>query len=300
MGGGDSFTIRARRIVDARGPWESGGNVRLVRGSHLVMPRLTDSGNAIAHFGDDGRIIFVIPWGPDNRCSLVGTTDIDHAGTADDVAISDEEVRYLSGVVARLFPARAGLQPLAAYSSLRPLIAAANGDGSATAASRSHRIWMEPPGVLKITGGKYTTYRSMSEEAVDALIPELRGECETAVTPLGGNSPEQFRQDLLRAPQLAARFQRDPGGVTRLTRLFGNQTEPMLEAGGVIAWAVRHEMAQRLADVLFVSTYWGHENLWTAARLQPLAREMGRRLGWDDARLEAEIALVLKLSRVPY
>lgn len=299
---GRRFDIRARRIVDARGPWEDSGSVRLVRGSHIILPGLARSGNAIAYFGGDGRIIFVIPWGPGNKLSLVGTTDIDHRGTPDEVRISNEEVAYLRGVAARLFPGEAGrAEPLAAYSSLRPLIVSGTGGGgpgSATAASRSHRIWIEN-GVLKITGGKYTTYRSMSEEAVDLLLPDTRGECKTAEVAVGGNAPEQFRSDLGQAPALAARYGRETAGVERLTRLFGRQTAPMLAAGGVVAWAVRHEMAQRLADVMFVSTYWGHEDQWTQEKLGPVAREMQKQLGWSEARVEEEIALTLDIARMP-
>ena len=293
---GRTFTIRTRRIVDARGPWEDSGNVRLVRGSHIVVPALNRSDNAIAYFGDDGRIIFVIPWGPGHRLSLVGTTDIDHAGTADNVRISNEEVRYLRGVVARLFPGQAGVDPVAAYSSLRPLIV--SGSSTATAASRSHKIWIDND-VLKITGGKYTTYRSMSEEAVDLLLPETRGDCETAALPVGGNSPEQFRFNLSQASSLATRYERETAGVAGLTRLFGRQTEAMLESGGVVTWAVRHEMAMRLADVMFVSTYWGHEEEWTGEKLEPVAREMQRRLGWSGERLQEEIRLTLDLARMP-
>ena len=294
---GEQFTIRAKRIVDARGPWEDSGSVRLVRGSHIVVPALNRSENAIAYFGDDGRIIFVIPWGPGHRLSLVGTTDIDHRGTADDVRISSEEVRYLQGVVSRLFPGRpAHAEPLAAYSSLRPLIV--SGSGSATTASRSHKIWIEN-GILKITGGKYTTYRSMSEEAVDLLLPETRGDCETAGLAVGGNTPEHLKLNLSEAPALAARYQREAADVASLTRLFGRQTAAMLESGGVLAWAVQHEMAMRLADVMFVSTYWGHEDNWTAAKLEPLAREMGRLHGWTAARVREEIDLTLGLARLP-
>ena len=294
---GRRFPIRARRIVDARGPWEDSGSVRLVRGSHIVVPGLNRSENAIAYFGEDGRIIFVIPWGPGNRLSLVGTTDIDHRGTADDVRISNEEVKYLRGVVRRLFPGEAGeAEPLAAYSSLRPLIV--SGSASATAASRSHKIWIED-GVLKITGGKYTTYRSMSEEAVDLLLPDTRGDCVTAEVAVGGNAPEQFRSDLAQAPALAARYEREAAGVERLTRLFGRQTAPMLAAGGVVSWAVQHEMALRLPDVMFVSTYWGHEDQWTQAKLEPVAREMQKRLGWTESRVAEEIALTLEMARMP-
>ena len=294
---GRRFDIRARRIVDARGPWEDSGNVRLVRGSHIIVPSLNRSENAIAYFGDDGRIVFVIPWGPGHRLSLVGTTDIDHGGTADSVRISNEEVRYLRGVVARLFPGQPDVEPVAAYSSLRPLIVSCS--ASATAASRSHKIWIED-GVLKITGGKYTTYRSMSEEAVDLLLPETRGDSQTASLSVGGNTPEHFRDALSQAPALAARYAREPAGVAGLTRLFGRQTAAMLESGGVLAWAAKHEMAMRLADVMFVSTYWGHEQAWTTETLGPLAREMQRHHGWSEERVAEEIRLTLDLARLPH
>ncbi len=293
---GRQFTIRTHQIVDARGPWQDSGNVRLVRGSHIVVPELNRSENAIAYFGDDGRIVFVIPWGPGNRLSLVGTTDIDHGGTADQVHISNEEVQYLRGVVGRLFPGQAGVEPVAAYSSLRPLIV--SGSTSATAASRSHKIWMED-GVLKITGGQYTTYRSMSEEAVDLLLPGTRGDSETASLAVGGNTPEHFRHVLSQASALAGRYEREPAAVTRLTRLFGRQTAAMLDAGGVVAWAVKHEMAMRLADVMFVSTYWGHEQPWTPEQLEPLAREMQRHRDWSEERLKDEIRLTLDIARLP-
>ena len=70
---GVSFEVRARKIVDATGPWSR--DVRLVRGSHIVVPRLNHSDNAIAYFEPAGRIVFVIPWGERRDLSLVGTTD---------------------------------------------------------------------------------------------------------------------------------------------------------------------------------------------------------------------------------
>ncbi|MBK5290458.1 MAG: glycerol-3-phosphate dehydrogenase/oxidase [Acidobacteriia bacterium] len=260
---GSQFTIRARRIVDARGPWEGGGNLRLVRGSHVVLPALTRSGHAIAHFHTDGRIIFVIPWGPDNRLSLVGTTDVDHPGSPDEVGISPEEIRYLLGIVRQLFPSAKDLEPVAVFSSLRPLLAAPGASASKT--SRTHKIRMED-GVVKITGGKYTTYRAMSAEAVDLLMqdmaPDLVGRCPTAEAP----------------------FPDSPRPATR-------------EA--IIAIAVEHEMAVRLADLMFVSTYWGYHSRWDAASLRPIAQQMQERLGWTGERLEQEIALVLRIGAIP-
>ena len=255
---GRRFQARARQLVDARGPWEESANLRLVRGSHIVVPRLTKSGNAIAHFNPDGRILFVIPWGSDGDLSLVGTTDIDHRGGADNVRIAPEEIEYLRGAAGRLFPG-SPLEVVAAYSSLRPLVAEAGKSASST--SRSHRIWFDTEGVLKIAGGKYTTYRIMGERAVDLLWPDLAGASSTASTPFGGGPP-----------------------VAR-------------EA--MVAVAVEREMARRLPDLLFTSTYWGHERRWSSESLLGYARQMGEMLGWDDARAEDEVRLTMSIVQTP-
>src|SRR6185436_740077 len=120
--GGGEFEVRAKKLVDATGPWSEPDELRLVRGSHIVVPRLNRSDNAIAYFEPSGRIVFVIPWGERLDLSLVGTTDVDHAASPDDVSISAEEVRYLLGILSRLYPRAAGLEPIAAFSSLRPLV----------------------------------------------------------------------------------------------------------------------------------------------------------------------------------
>ncbi len=168
---GVQFEIVARKIVDARGPWSSGDSLRLVRGSHIVIPRVVASDHAIAHFEPDGRIIFLIPWGSRNQLTLVGTTDEDHREGPNHVHITSSELQYLLGIVRKLFPARLSITPISAFSSLRPLIR--ERAESATSASREHRIWNSKDGVLHIAGGKYTTYRLMSEEASDLLASEI-------------------------------------------------------------------------------------------------------------------------------
>ena len=170
------------------------GRVRLVRGSHIVIPRVNRSENAIAYFEPSGRIVFVIPWGSRRDLSLVGTTDIEHDGSPDAVHISTEEVEYLSGTVKRLFPQIGDVRIVSTFSSLRPLVA--EGSASPTKASRGHRIRNDGDGVLHISGGKYTTYRAMSEEAADLvcaeIAPELRDLHLTAATPLNGNTRERI------------------------------------------------------------------------------------------------------------
>ncbi|MGH9661258.1 MAG: glycerol-3-phosphate dehydrogenase/oxidase [Bryobacteraceae bacterium] len=247
---GESFDVRARKFVDATGPWMSGG-VRLVRGSHIVIPRVNRSDHAIAHFESSGRIVFVIPWGTERRFSLVGTTDFDHAGSPDEVHISDEEIRYLTGAVRRLFPA-ADAEPISTFSSLRALVP----DGSADPrrVGRGHRIWNDDHGVLHIAGGKYTTYRAMAEEAADHVLREI-------------------------APDLAD---------VHLTATTPLPPEP---AGDPLVRAVETEMAQHLQDVLSVSTTWAYERRWTSETLRPLAERMGALLGWDDDRIRRESAI---------
>ena len=305
---GGTFEVRAKKLVDATGPWAEPDELRLVRGSHIVVPRLNHSDNAIAYFEPSGRIVFVIPWGERLDLSLVGTTDIDHAASPDDVRITGEEVRYLLGILSRLYPRSAGLEPIAAFSSLRPLVR--DHAASPTKASRGHRIWNSSDGVLHVSGGKYTTYRAMSEQAADEIAkeiaPQLAAVHETARTPVGGNSAERIAELMAEAPQLASGHSIETADVERMIGLYGVQTGALLdylsaqEGTGLtrlevarIVFAVRHEMARRLVDLLFVSTYWGHEARWTEETLAPYAREMGKLLGWDAERARQEIELAL-------
>jgi len=292
---GEAFPVRACHLVDATGPWEPG--LRLVRGSHIVIPRVNASENAVAYFEESGRIIFVIPWGSARQLSLVGTTDVDHSGGPDSVRISAEETEYLLRIVRRLFPAARDAEPISTFSSLRPLVPAA---GSATKASREHRIWKDDAGVVHVAGGKYTTYRAMSAEAADLILP---AESKTATTSLGGNTAEHIHELLASAAALAANHDLTPDETTLVIRNYGAQSPSLLALlpetappgltrleCGQIAFAANHEMAQSLPDLMFVSTYWGYERKWTRENIPPFAAEMARHLGWDNQRTEQEIS----------
>jgi glycerol-3-phosphate dehydrogenase len=254
---GERFPIRARRIVDATGAWSGGGMLRLVRGSHLIFPKIQSGSEAISWFDEQGRIIFLIPWGENGDLTLVGTTDVDHSGSPDDVHISRDEAEYLTGIVRRLFP-EFREKPISSYSALRSLIAEEG--RSATSTSREHRIWETSDGVLHIAGGKYTTYREMSEELVDTLLREIAPgrdlPCRTAQTPIPVASPP-----------------RDLASRTRV--------------------AVEREYARRLEDVIYVSSYEGYERPLDPEWLLPIAATMGEMLGWDSTRVETELQRVL-------
>jgi glycerol-3-phosphate dehydrogenase len=270
---GESFHARAKSIADATGPWARDPEPRLVRGSHIVLPRLNASDHAIAYFEESGRIIFFIPWGERRDRTLIGTTDVDHTGSPDDVHISEDEIRYLRDLAARVFPASASVEPLATFSSLRPLLASA---GSATQATREHRIFHDSEGIVRITGGKFTTYRAMSEEAADlvtgVVAPALREIHATSETPLNGNSAAAIATLIANAPELAARHSIDISDVAMLIRQYGLLTTSVLESlperaeeqlsridSARLKFAVDHEMALRPSDFLEISTSFAHE-----------------------------------------
>ena len=288
---GDTFDIQATRLINTTGPWAGSvlpgeNQLRLVRGSHIILPRLNHSDHAIAYFEEDGRIIFFIPWGSKNDLTLVGTTDVDHDGSPDRVHISSEETAYLLKIAGKIYPQSRGMQPLSTYSALRPLL---QSSGSATATSREHRIWASADGVIHVAGGKYTTYRSMSEEAADLAAPaELRAVHPTANVPLNGNS---------RAAIEALKAQHDPA----LVMSYGVRTPGVaLKAQALgslqkaqVAEAVENEWAECLPDVMQVSTYWGYEQRWDRESLRPIAEQMASLLQWSDARLEDELSRIV-------
>ena len=286
---GDRFGLRARRIVDTRGPWAEANDLRLVRGSHIILPRLNASDNAIAYFDENGRIVFLIPWGERRDLTLVGTTDVDHAGGPDEVRISNDELRYLLGIVERLFPT-AERRVISTYSSLRPLVK--DERESATSASREHRIWKDAAGTVNVTGGKYTTYRAMAEEACDLICEDIAPELRSVHETMGRRLPGALAG--------AVGELKEYGALADEVR----KHQPESSSGALtplgaarIRYACVHEMAIRLADVMFISTYWGYERKWSATTLRPYAAEMGRFHGWDEIRMEQEVELVLWVLR---
>jgi glycerol-3-phosphate dehydrogenase len=162
------------------------------------------------------------------------------------------------------------MEPLATFSSLRPLLAS---HGSATKATREHRIFFDAQGILRITGGKFTTYRAMSEEAGDLITeraaPSLRDIHPTAATPLNGNSAEAIAALRSEAPALASRCSLETSDVEMLISQYGLLTEAVLEKlppdpqdrlnRARQQFAIEHEMAQKPADFFEISTSLAYE-----------------------------------------
>lgn len=312
----EKFETKAKKIVDATGAWSQPADAkpRLVRGSHLILPRLTAEEHAIAYFDDEGRIVFFIPWGSEKQNTLLGTTDVDHKEGPDNPRITREEVDYLLAIARKVYPSANAMTPIAAYSSLRPLID--DGNSSPTSATREHKVFNTKDNILRIQGGKYTIYRLMSEEAAGLVMKEispwLTASTRSAHEPLCGMTERTLQKLFADAQYLAEQQQIAPVEVERAIREYGVHTPdllPMLPAedfGPIrridyakIAFAVQHEMAFHLSDVLFCSTYLGYEKKWDAASLEPYAYLMGSWMGWDSARQAKEIRECLAMVAVP-
>jgi len=182
-GQGRHVHVQARCLVNAAGPWAArflhgatntpgGRALRLIKGSHIVVPRLFDHPHAYIFQHPDGRIVFALPY--EGAFTLVGTTDVDYRGELDKVAISAEETRYLCQLANRYF--RRAITPddvLWSYAGVRPLVE--DEAASAAAATRDFRLEPDMAGapLLSVFGGKITTSRKLAEQAVDWIAQAL-------------------------------------------------------------------------------------------------------------------------------
>ncbi|WP_134678705.1 glycerol-3-phosphate dehydrogenase [Paracoccus ravus] len=226
---------KARALVNASGPWvedvirnvthiPTTEGVRLVRGSHIVVPKIYDHDRCYFFQGTDGRIIFAIPYEQD--FTLIGTTDMDHKGPAGEARCSDEERDYLCAFASRYFalPVTPD-QVVWTYSGVRPLYN--DGAKSATAATRDYVLSLNEEGapLLNVFGGKITTYRRLAESALGKLAPHFphSGGAWTAGVPLpGGDFPVDGVVDL--TARIAARYPFLTGPeVQRLLRTHGTE-----------------------------------------------------------------------------
>ena len=278
--------VRARVLVNAAGPWveqavgiaglRAAGRVRLVRGSHIVLPALYEGEHAFILQNDDGRVVFVMPY--EGAFSLVGTTDVPHEGDPAAARCTDDEAAYLCAAVGRQFRRAPRPEEIVwRFSGVRPL--RDDGAGDPSAVSRDYSLSLDrgegAAPALSVFGGKITTYRRLAEEAMDRLGGVLGGArtpwTGTAPLPggdLGGLSLPAFERAMAkRHPWLP------PPVLRRLARSYGSELEALLggaksladlgqDLGGGLTereleWLRSEEWARTADDVLWRRTRLG-------------------------------------------
>lgn len=245
--GAGERTVRARILVNAAGPWvadvlERSGDhraerpVRLIKGSHLIVPKLYDGDHALMLQNPDRRIVFAIPYERD--FTLVGTTDEPWEGAPGKAAIGAEETSYLLDTIARYFTRSVGADEIVwSYAGIRPLYD--DNAGSASAVTRDYVLDLDADDgkapKLSIFGGKITTYRKLAEHALEKLAPFCPGArgAWTAGATLPGGDFADF--DAYLAKLVAERPGLPRDLLHRLVRAYGSCTRDLLGSAMTMA-----------------------------------------------------------------
>ncbi|PRY00039.1 glycerol-3-phosphate dehydrogenase/oxidase [Allonocardiopsis opalescens] len=321
---GHEFDIAAKQVVNAAGVWTDdiqemvGGrgqiHVRASKGIHLVVPRDRIQSRSGLILRTEKSVLFVIPWG---RHWIIGTTDT--AWDLDKVhpAASRADIDYLLervNAVLRVPLTRDDVEGV--YAGLRPLLSGESDETSKL--SREHMVAHPVPGLVLIAGGKYTTYRVMAKDAVDAVAHGLGGgvadSCTDVIPLVGANG---FRALWNARRSTARRSGLHVARVEHLLRRYGSLIEEVLALieerpdlsrplkgaddylRAEIVYAARHEGARHLDDVLTRRTHVFMET-WDRglAVAEEAAALLGGELGWDDDRLKREVAYYRKRIEV--
>jgi glycerol-3-phosphate dehydrogenase len=317
---GDEFDIHAKQVINATGVWTDdiqnlvGGrgqlHVRASKGIHLVVPRdriRSDSGLILR---TERSVLFVIPWG---RHWIIGTTDTDWELDKAHPAASKADIQYLLDHVNEVLATPLTRDDVeGVYAGLRPLL---SGESEQTSKlSREHTVIAPVPGLVLVAGGKYTTYRVMAADAVDAAAHSLDGRVPACVTdrvPLVG--ADGYEAMWNQRSVLASRSGLHVARIEHLLRRYGSLTSELLElvhadpdlgkplAGAEdylaveVVYAVSHEGARHLDDVLARRTRISIETWDRGDRVAEAAAElMAPGLGWDDAERSREIDLYVR------
>jgi len=322
--GGVDLEVRARVVVDATGVWGAdpssplSGGTRLLpsRGAHLVVPRERIPSDVGLTIRVPGKVVFLVPW---PRYWLIGTTDAPYDGPIDRPTAGHDEVDELLAAVNGVLEVDLTRDDVVGtYAGLRPLIAPSGHDASTIRASREHRVVVEANGLVRVSGGKYTTYRAMAEQTVDAALgvlderPAARPS-RTATRRLVGAADRPVLAAL--AADLTAQHGLEARVVDRLVARHGTQAAEVLALGrdcGLLGrlvdgedhlevevlWAARHELALGVDDVLTRRMRLVQELPDRGASVAPrVAAILGGELGWDEARQTSEVDTFLDGAR---
>ncbi|MGW7683015.1 glycerol-3-phosphate dehydrogenase/oxidase [Kribbella sp. NPDC054772] len=317
---GRTFEVRAKQVVNSTGVWtddtqamvgERGQyHVRASKGIHLVVPKDRIQSSTGMILRTEKSVLFIIPWG---RHWLIGTTDTDwHLDKAHPAATSKDIEYLLDHVNAVLTTPLSREDVEGVYAGLRPLLA---GESESTSKlSREHVVAHAAPGLVVVAGGKYTTYRVMAKDAIDAAADALDGRVPRSVTkniPLVGADGYQalWNQRHLIAQRSGLHVARIEHLLNRYGALVNEVLELVAEDPSLgeqlpgtqdylkaeIVYGAKAEAARHLDDILARRTRISIE-AWDrgVGAAEAAARLIAPILGWDEATIEREVSVYLK------
>lgn len=303
-----SYNLKAKTVINATGVFvddvlkmdvpDKKPLVRPSQGVHLVLNREFMPGEDAIMIPktEDGRVLFVVPW---HNKLLVGTTDTPiNSHSLEPVAL-DAEIEFILRTAAKYLkkvPTRKDV--LSVFAGLRPLAAPQDESSKTKEISRSHKLIVSPSGLVTITGGKWTTYRKMSEDTVNKAIEvgKLPGKpCITASLPVHGSKPNPDRNSHWYV------YGADIPKVLALVNEhadWANRVHPDDEyTKGEVIWAVRNEMARTVEDILARRTRVLFLNARLATAMAPeVARLMAGELGKDAQWQTEQVAAFNKVA----
>jgi glycerol-3-phosphate dehydrogenase len=305
---GIDVEIRARTVVNAAGPWsdairrmaepQARRAVRGTKGVHVSVPRdrIRNNGALTLLSPIDGRVMFVLPAGP---FCIIGTTDTEYDGRPERVRATKSDVTYLLRSANAFFPGAHLLESdvVAAWAGIRPLVA--SGDKDPDSVSREHAVSWTVPGLLSVTGGKLTTYRSMAVDVMDTIARRLRVGHRRAAThreSLPGGDIASVEDELalaratVGAPDISEHLVHAYGTRWRaiwqmasVDRALAERLVPELPyIAAELDWGVTHEMARTLGDLLIRRLHVAFETRDHGLSIAPaIAERLAPLLQWN-------------------
>ncbi|MFM8752405.1 MAG: glycerol-3-phosphate dehydrogenase [Actinomycetota bacterium] len=313
---GESIAVRSKSTIMAAGVWtdplyakfgvKPGYGVRMSKGAHIVVPGSAIKSETGIIIKTDISVLFIIPWGDK---WIVGTTDTDYDESREEPLATSEDVNYILNQANRVLePKLRREQIIGVFAGLRPLVST-DPDSPTTKLSREHVVDSPTPGFVSIAGGKYTTYRVMSEDAVNEAINHLRRivpDSETETLAIIG--AEGYSVLMNQIPRLAEKFSISEKSVEHLLNRYGSLIDEVLEPAhdlpelreplisqlpylkAEILYAVTHEGARSIDDVLSRRTRISFESSDQGLSvLDDVAEIISAQLGWNAAAKKASI-----------
>jgi glycerol-3-phosphate dehydrogenase len=317
---GKDYRITARSVINATGVWtdemqqllgeEGEFTVKASKGIHILVPRDRIKAKVGMILRTPTSVLFTIPW---HNHWIIGTTDTEYDLDKADPTASAEDIEYVLGQANRVLKQKLTKDDIVGtYAGLRPLVAG-NADSTAKL-SREHLVIETTPGMIVVAGGKYTTYRVMAYDTVDAALKSMgkqAGPCVTRDIPIIGVDGYQAAWN--RRELMADRTNLHVARIEHLLKRYGSLSEDVLALGqedasllepipgadtylkAEVVYSAREEGAMHLEDLLVRRTHINFEFQDRGVEAAPVVADlMAKELGWSDEQRQTELDAYLQ------